>query len=94
MIAQYIHDNKGELSGMPEGYCEAILKPYNKWEYAHIFGISKAVASGSDVAPIRLRVRADNQRLRRTIRKMLAPVVAPVVVEKKNFITKIKKWSR
>ena len=90
-IAMYINANGSELASCGEDYTRALMAPYNKFEYALIFDIAMAYKhdDGSDLAPIRLRVRADNQRLRRTVRKMLAPVV-PVVVEKKSMISKIK----
>ncbi len=69
-VASYLRDNHGFLQGATPEYVDAILKPYNEIEYAHIFAIVKALGTGEDLKPLRDAVRADSQRMRRMVKKL------------------------
>lgn len=73
-VAGYLRDNHGHIEPQGSQYMDSILNPYNKPECTYIFEIAKSLATGGDLAPIKQRVRTDNQRLRRWMAKYTTEV--------------------
>ena len=72
MVATYLSNCHGYLQGQSPEYVDSILNPYNEPECAFIFDAVQRMAKGEDLQPLRTKVKLDNQRLSRWIKRFVS----------------------